>query len=169
MAFKEIYQYYLQRGFRITTVHADGKFAPLKVLIESLPGGPMVNLASPNEHVPEIEQRIRVVKEWSQAARHSLPFQCIPKLLMIHIVLNAIKMLNFFPTKGRISDTLSPKIIMSGETLDYMKHLSLQVGQYCQVHEEDTPNQKSKCIQELRVPFCLDPVVISKEDTSLWL
>jgi hypothetical protein len=56
MAFKEIYQYYLQRGFHITTVHADGEFAPLKVLIKSLPGGPMLNLASPNEHVPEIEQ-----------------------------------------------------------------------------------------------------------------
>jgi hypothetical protein len=52
---KEIYQYYLQCGFRITMVHADREFAPLKVLIESLPGGPMVNLASPNEHVPEIE------------------------------------------------------------------------------------------------------------------
>jgi hypothetical protein len=45
----------------------------------------------------------------------------------------------FFPTKGGISDTLSPMTIMSGETLDYKKHLSLQVGQYCQVHEEDTP------------------------------
>jgi hypothetical protein len=28
---------------------------------------------------------------------------------------------------------------MSGETLDFKKHLSLQIGQYCQVHEEDTP------------------------------
>jgi hypothetical protein len=28
---------------------------------------------------------------------------------------------------------------MSSETLDYKKHLSLQIGQYCQVHEEDTP------------------------------
>jgi hypothetical protein len=55
MAFKAIYQYYLQCGFCITTVCADGEFAPLKVLIKSLPGGPMVNLASPNEHVPEIE------------------------------------------------------------------------------------------------------------------
>jgi hypothetical protein len=55
MAFKQIYQYYLQRGFCITTVHADGEFASLKVLIESLPRGPMFNLASPNEHVPEIE------------------------------------------------------------------------------------------------------------------
>jgi hypothetical protein len=55
MAFKEIYQYYLQCGFHITMVHADGEFAPLKVLIESLPGGPFINLASPDEHVPEIE------------------------------------------------------------------------------------------------------------------
>jgi hypothetical protein len=57
---------------------------------------------------------------------------------MIHIVLNAVKMLNFFPMKGGISDTLSPKTIMSGESLDYKKHLSLRGGQYCQVHEEDT-------------------------------
>jgi hypothetical protein len=28
---------------------------------------------------------------------------------------------------------------MSGETLDFKKRLSLQIGQYCQVHEEDTP------------------------------
>jgi hypothetical protein len=28
--FKEMYQYYLQPGFHITTVHADGEFSPLK-------------------------------------------------------------------------------------------------------------------------------------------
>jgi Reverse transcriptase (RNA-dependent DNA polymerase) len=138
-AFKEIYQYYLHRGFRITTVHADGEFSPLKTLIESIPGGPMVNLASRNEHVPEIERRIRVVKERSRATRHSLPFKRLPKLLTIHIVFHAVKLLNFFPTRGGISDTLSPKTIMSGETLDYKKHLCLQIGQYCQVHEEVAP------------------------------
>jgi hypothetical protein len=62
-AFKEMYQYYLQRGFHIKTVHADIEFAPLKPLIESMPGGPMVNLASANGHVTEIERRIWVVKE----------------------------------------------------------------------------------------------------------
>jgi hypothetical protein len=57
-----MYQYYLQRGFHITMVHADGEIAPLKTLIQAMPGGPMVNLASAKEHVPEIERRIRVVK-----------------------------------------------------------------------------------------------------------
>jgi hypothetical protein len=28
---------------------------------------------------------------------------------------------------------------MSGETLDFKKHLSLQISQYCQVNEEYTP------------------------------
>jgi hypothetical protein len=38
IVFKEIYQYYLRHGFHITMVHSDGEFAPLKVLLESLPG-----------------------------------------------------------------------------------------------------------------------------------
>ena len=50
--FKNIYVYYLQRGFRITTVNADGEFGSLHNLIEAMPGGPSVNLASANEHVP---------------------------------------------------------------------------------------------------------------------
>jgi hypothetical protein len=99
-AFKEMYQYYLQLGFHITTVHADGELAPLKTLIESMPGGPMVNLTSANEHVPEIERRIWVVKERCRATRHSLPFHTIPKLMTIHIVLNVVKLLNFFQPMG---------------------------------------------------------------------
>jgi hypothetical protein len=58
-----MYQYYLQRGFHIATVHADGECATLKTLIKAIPGGPMVNLAIANEHVAKIEPRIRVVKE----------------------------------------------------------------------------------------------------------
>jgi hypothetical protein len=112
--FKEMYHYYLQRGFHIKTVHADGEFAPFKPLIESMPGGPMVNLASANEHVPEIERIMRVVKERCRAIRHSLPFERIPKLMTIHIVLNVVKLLNFFPIKGGVSNTLSPKTIMLG-------------------------------------------------------
>jgi hypothetical protein len=143
-AFKEIYQYYLQRGFHITLVHADGELAPLKTLIESIPGGSVVNLTSANEHVPEIdiERRIWVVKERCRATWHSLPFEQISKIMTIHIVLNVVKLLISPPTKGVVFETLSHKTIMSGETLDHKKHLSLQIGQYCQVHEEDNPRNR---------------------------
>ena len=122
-SFKEVYQYYMHHGFRITTVHSDGEFAPLQALVASLQGGTMINLASANEHVPEIERKIRVVKERCRAAQHGLPFQKIPKLLTIHIVLQIVKLFNLFPTKDGISDTLRPKTIMSGEILDYKKTL----------------------------------------------
>jgi hypothetical protein len=59
--------------------------------------------------------------------------------MTIHIVLNVVKLLNFFSNERGVSDTISPKTIMSGETLDYKKHMSLQLGQHCQVHEEDNP------------------------------
>ena len=129
----------MHHGFRITTVHSDGEFAPLQALVAALSGGPMINLASTNEHVTEIKLKIRVVKERCRAAQHGLPFQQIPKLLTIHIVFQTVKLLNFFPTKGGISDTLSPKTIMSGDILDYKRHLSLHIGQYCQVHKEYAP------------------------------
>ena len=72
-AFKEIYQYYPHLGFHITTVHSDGEFTPLQDPIESLPGGPMINLSSANEHVPDIKRKIRAVKERCWAAWHGLP------------------------------------------------------------------------------------------------
>ena len=54
-AFKEMHQHHLHQGFCITTLHVDGKFEPLKPVTQALPGGPMVNTTSANEHVLEIE------------------------------------------------------------------------------------------------------------------
>jgi hypothetical protein len=137
--FKPIFAFYAKRGFHISILGVDDEFAALQADIQGLPGGPRVNLATASEHVPKIERRIRVVKERCRAVRHSLPFDRIPKLMMIQLVLHVTKMLNHFPTKAGISDTISPRTIMTGKTLNYKKHLSLQFGEYCQVHQEDTP------------------------------
>jgi hypothetical protein len=54
-AFKEMYQYYLQPGFHIKTVHADGEFTPLKPLIEYTGGFPFRNsfdfILTPTPHM----------------------------------------------------------------------------------------------------------------------
>ena len=132
-----------------------------------MPSGPSVNLASANEHVPDIERRIRVVKERCRASRHDLPFKCIPKLLTVHIVLNSVRMLNYFPTKGGISEHLSPKTIMSGEVLDYKQHLCLQIGQYCQVHEEETPWNSQAA--RTKAAISLDQAATCRGAISSWL
>ena len=154
-AFKEIYVYYIQRNFRITVLHVDGEFAPLQPLIKSIPGGPQVNITSADEHVPDIERRIRVVKERTRAVRHSLPYQRIPVLLMIHMVLNCVKLLNYFPPKGGVSAIIRPKTIMYGEQLDYRKHLTLQIGQYCKVHEEE--NLRNSQVSRTKGAIALGP------------
>jgi hypothetical protein len=55
-----------------TSLKTWGKnITPLKPLLDSKHCGPMLNLASSNEHVPEIERRNRVVKERCRAIRHT--------------------------------------------------------------------------------------------------
>jgi hypothetical protein len=104
-AFKEIYKYYLQRGFRITEVHADHEFDALRSFVNDMPRAPRLNITSADEHVPEVERRIRVIKERVRAVRHSLPFDRVPRMITIHMVLHVVKILNYFPTKGGISAT----------------------------------------------------------------
>ena len=49
--FKEIYMYYTNRGFRITTLHIDGEFSPLQALIHKMTRRQKFNLASASENV----------------------------------------------------------------------------------------------------------------------
>ena len=56
-------------------VHADNEFGPMKPLIDKLKKGPTINLAEANEHVPEIERRIRLLKKRIISVRGSLPFK----------------------------------------------------------------------------------------------
>jgi hypothetical protein len=137
-ALKGIFYYYLQRGFRVTCITGDGEFASLEQFTNLLMGAPRLNLTSANEHEPFIERRIRVVKERVRSIRHSLPFQTIPKVILTHMVFYAVKLLNYFPVKGGVSEVYGPKAIMSGEVLDFKK-FSLPFGSYCQVHEEKLP------------------------------
>jgi hypothetical protein len=107
------------RGFQIVFVKGDGEFKPLKDLIESeLFGGPTMNLRSANEHMPEIERKIRVIKEQLRAIIYSMPVNAVPSLVTIHMVLFVAKALNIFPVKGGIRGW-SPKQIMTGEVVHY--------------------------------------------------
>jgi len=117
-AYMQVYSLYRRRGFRVTTVHADGEFKPMKAMIEAKPGSPEVNLTSRGEHVPEIERRIRVVKERARAVQHSLPFKRLPKLMTTHLVLHVVRQLTYFPSKAGISETLSPRMLIKGESVN---------------------------------------------------
>ena len=80
-----------------------------------------------------------MVKERCGYTRHGLTFTQMPNILTNYIVLNTVKMLNLFLTKGGISDSLIPKTSIPSKTLDFKNHPPLQLGRYYQVHEEESP------------------------------
>lgn len=134
-ALQHMCNYYLQRGYQVVFIRGDGEFAPLDEKMSLLYGAPKLNLASAHEHVPEIERRIRVIKERVRAVIYSMPFNGIPMTMLIHAVLFVTKQLNLFPVKGSISARFSPKQMMSGENTIY-KNCSMGFGRYCQIHED---------------------------------
>jgi hypothetical protein len=58
-----MHNYYLKRDFQIVFIKGDGEFKPMEEMVFKLYGAPKLNLSSANEHVPEIERKIRVIKE----------------------------------------------------------------------------------------------------------
>jgi hypothetical protein len=130
---------YTRRGFQIKTVAGDHEFESLRRQIEALPGKPRLNVSAANEHQPDVERKIRVLKERVRALRASLPYTKLPPVMLVHMILHVTKMLNNFPTKSGFAIGYSPRMLMTGEPLNYKKHLALGFGDYCQVHENDEP------------------------------
>ena len=103
----------------------------MRKLSAEMSSGPMVNLTIDNKHVPKTEGRICVVKESFRATRPILPFTRLPVILTINTLLNNVSILVYFPTTAGISKTISAKEIMTGEALNYKRHLAILFGQYC--------------------------------------
>ena len=142
-ALKAMCNYYLQHGFQVVFIKGDGAFKPLQEYMDTVYGAPQLNTTSANEHEPTAERKIRHIKERTRAIIHSIPFNALPEMIIIHMVLFVAKQLNLFPVKGGLSAQLSPRQIMTGEVADY-KNCNMGFGQYCQIHEEDQPRNSMK-------------------------
>ncbi len=88
--------------------------------------------------MPEIERKIRVIKERVRAVMYGMPFNAVPPIICISAVLFVTKQLNLFPIKGGILANYCPKQIISREVVHY-KFCSLSFGAYCQISEEAQP------------------------------
>ena len=71
-----IHQICLQRGFQIRNAFMDGQFKPLRGNLAEL--GILLNTASNDKHISEIERQIRTVKERTRAIYCTLPFKKMP-------------------------------------------------------------------------------------------
>ncbi len=89
-----MHNFYLQRGFQIVFIKGDGEFKPLEEFMPELYGALTLNLTSSNKHVPEIECKIRVIKEWVRVVMYGMPVNAVPPIICASAVLFVTKQLN---------------------------------------------------------------------------
>jgi hypothetical protein len=137
-AMQKIYQMYMLCGFHIVEIAGDGEFAWIVDQVASLPTTPILTLAAASKHVGLVEQNIHFLKEKTHLIRHSLPFECIPALMLVCMVLYTVQFMNSFLSKGGLKH-YPPSAIMTGMQL-HMSQLQLKFRSYCQVAEDVTPH-----------------------------
>jgi hypothetical protein len=71
-----------------------------------------------DEHVGDVEQYIRTVKERMRAI-YILPFECMPPHMVIEMAKSSVFWLNAFPHCQGVSNTLSPRTIITGQNVDF--------------------------------------------------
>jgi hypothetical protein len=95
-------------------------------------------LAAQGEHVGPIEQNIRYAKEKIRSLRFMLPFEQVPKNIIVYMAFNATIVMNMFPRKGG-SEHYSPQAIMSGRGVS-VQDLEIPFGSYIQVTNATMPH-----------------------------
>ena len=129
---------YRHRGFRIRNLFADAEFEPMR------PSFPFLETTGADDHVPDIERYIRTIKERTRSTWHSMPFEYVPRIIVIHLVHNAVFWLNAFPSPIGISTEHSPRYLMTGKKVDRKLHARLEFGEYVQMHEEHSNDMNAR-------------------------
>ena len=137
--FKEVIRMYKKGGFEVKRIHADNEFRPLTAPLQD-DHNIELNFANPQEHVPEAERNNRTIQERVRANYHRLPYRRLPKLLVITLVQETPRKLNFFPAKHGVSKYYSPRMILHQRTLDYQLHCQIPTGAYVQASNEPIPS-----------------------------
>ena len=94
-----------------------------------------MNPVSVDEHVPEAERYIRTIKERSRCVQTTLPLKKIPVRITMELVSSCVFWLKICPRKSGVSNTMSPRNIITGLTIDYLNHCKINFGKYVQTHE----------------------------------
>jgi hypothetical protein len=65
-------------------------------------------LAAEKEHMPEVEHKIRLIKEQGRGILNTLPFKKMPRIMLIELIYHLMLWLSTFLTKIGVSETLPP-------------------------------------------------------------
>ena len=72
------------------------------------------------------------------------PFNFTPKHMTIECVIAQNFWINIIPPMDGMSNTVSPRTIVTGLRISHGKHLLLEFGSYAQVHDEGDNSMRSR-------------------------
>ena len=138
---KSIITKYKSRGINIDEIMADNQFKPIADKINPT----LLNVCAPNEHVGDIENFIKIIKERSRCVHSALPYGLRwPRVMTVGLMEYLMRMLNSFPSNVGVSTTLSPATIVEGRRPIDARNISLPFGAYVQLTVENTPTNSMK-------------------------
>ena len=117
---------YAQGGFIVKLDLMDKKFDAVK---EHLPFLEVITTAA-KEHVAEIERELWQVKERVECMSSEFLFQLISTMALIYTMYNMCLWLNNFPLRSDITGGFSPRELVTGLTVNFTKHYTVDVGAY---------------------------------------
>ena len=126
---------YKKREFHISTIHVDFQFNTIRIRGAVAELNVTLNPVSEDEHVPKAEIYIRTIRENSRYMQTMLPFKKIPGRITMEIVPSCVLWLNIYPREKGVSETMSPRTIITGLIIDPKIHCRIQFGGYVQTHE----------------------------------
>jgi len=130
-----VFQQYHSRGFEIDEVLADNEFQCIEADI--LPT--RLNLVSRNEHVGEVENSNKYLKQTVRSLLCSVGARRVPKAMVIAAMDLATTCSNAFPARNGISNSLSPSTIVTGRQPLNFNNLKVTFGSYVQIHIHNNP------------------------------
>ena len=88
------------------------------------------------DQVPEVERQIKGIKERMRAHHANLTLPSFTRRMEIELSKHVLMLLNSFSPKIGLSRTHSPRINMTGKTLDWKNMCKQPFVAYAQMHEE---------------------------------
>ena len=135
---KKVITLYTTRGFSIEQIMADNQYECLRDDLLPI----MLTIVGAGEHVGDIKQSIRTIKEVSRTTTPGLPFKRYPWVLIDAILQKSVGDRNTFPEENRVSKEMSPRTIVTGHPkIDY-NDCKLELGQYCEVYTHPDPTNR---------------------------
>ena len=123
---------YRSYNYDVKQLYFDSDSALSSVTTEIQNSGVNVTPHGPNQHVPIVERKIRVIKERVRAHLHSLPYT-LPYLLLCALVLFCIGRINMLASSsGHVNHSVPPVVALTGRPLDAKTDVRVGFGDYCQ-------------------------------------